>query len=35
MNSLFFNLSNSPNVINLFVDYGGKYVLIYSFKDFR
>ena len=31
---LFFNFSTSPNVTNLFIDYGGNYVLVYIFKDF-
>ena len=32
--SLFFNLRASPNVTNLSIDYGGRYVLVYSLKDF-
>ena len=35
MKSLFFNLFTSPSVTNLFIDYDGKYELIYSFKDLR
>ena len=31
--SLIFNLSTSASVTNLFIDYSGKYELIYSIKD--
>ena len=32
MRSLFFNLSTSPNVTNLSIDYSEKYVRVYSLK---
>ena len=34
MKLLFFNLSTRNKVTNLSTDYGGIYVLVYSFKDF-
>ena len=33
MKSLFFNLSVSLNVISLSTDYGGKYKVVYTFRD--
>ena len=35
MKSRFFNLSPSPSVTNLSIDYSGKYELVYSIKDLR
>ena len=31
----FFNLPTNPSVINFSIDYGEKYVLVYSFNDFH
>ena len=32
MQSLLFNLSTSPNITDLSIDYGGRYIQVYSFK---
>ena len=35
MKLLFFNVSTSPSVTNLSINYGGKDELVYSIKDLR